>query len=122
MAKGQECSWHGGSRWFWQSVSARQCEFAPPLENACILVLMPQILFLVAFFGKVLAAEYCRTHAIPYLGLCLGFQAMVVDFARNVLKKHNANSTEFDEDSPHPVVIFMPEIDKALKVRDRCEQ
>ena len=64
------------------------------------------------FLGKVLAAEYCRTHGKPYLGVCLGFQAMVVEYARNVLGWVGANSTEFNDESPHPVVVFMPEIDK----------
>ena len=65
------------------------------------------------FLGKVLAAEYCRKNQKPYLGVCLGFQAMVVEYARNVLEWKDANSTEFNEDASHPVVIFMPEIDKA---------
>jgi len=64
------------------------------------------------FLGKTLAANYCRENQKPYLGICLGFQAMVVEYARNVLEWENANSTEFDEKSPHPVVVFMPEIDK----------
>jgi CTP synthase len=65
------------------------------------------------FLGKVLAAEYCRNNQKPFLGVCLGFQAMVVEFARNVLELKDANSTEFNEDATNPVVIFMPEIDKA---------
>jgi len=64
------------------------------------------------FLGKVLAANYCRTNSIPYLGVCLGFQAMVVEYSRNVLEWSDANSTEFDEKTSNPVVIFMPEIDK----------
>ncbi|KAL3799757.1 LOW QUALITY PROTEIN: hypothetical protein HJC23_010407 [Cyclotella cryptica] len=64
------------------------------------------------FLGKVLAAKYCRENSIPYLGVCLGFQAMVVEYSRNILKWEEANSTEFDEETKNPVVIFMPEIDK----------
>jgi CTP synthase len=64
------------------------------------------------FDGKCLAAKYCREHKKPYLGVCLGFQAMVVEYSRNVLGLEGANSTEFDESCPHPVVFFMPEIDK----------
>lgn len=64
------------------------------------------------FEGKMLAANFCRTSGKPYLGVCLGFQAMVVEFSRSVLGWEGANSAEFDEDSAHPVVIFMPEIDK----------
>jgi len=64
------------------------------------------------FDGKVLAAQYCRENNKPYLGVCLGFQAQVVEYCRNVLKLEGANSTEFDENALHPVVFFMPEIDK----------
>ena len=64
------------------------------------------------FDGKVLAAQYCRENKKPYLGVCLGFQAMVVEYSRNVLGLEGANSTEFDESATHPVVFFMPEIDK----------
>ena len=64
------------------------------------------------FLGKTLAAQYCRENNKPYLGVCLGFQAMVVEYCRNVLGLTGANSTEFDESTPHPVVFFMPEIDK----------
>ena len=65
------------------------------------------------FDGKVLAAKYCREHRKPYLGVCLGFQAAIVEYSRNVLNLEGANSTEFDESTPHPVVFFMPEIDKS---------
>ena len=64
------------------------------------------------FEGKILAAQYCRENNKPYLGVCLGFQAVVVEYCRNVLKLEGANSTEFDESAKHPVVFFMPEIDK----------
>mmetsp|Transcript_6044 Transcript_6044/g.9235 ORF Transcript_6044/g.9235 Transcript_6044/m.9235 type:complete len:554 (-) Transcript_6044:276-1937(-) len=64
------------------------------------------------FKGKTLTAEYCRAQNKPYLGVCLGFQAMVVEYSRNVLQWSDANSTEFDENTAHPVVMFMPEIDK----------
>jgi CTP synthase len=63
------------------------------------------------FKGKCLAAEYCRKNKKPYLGICLGFQAMVVEYARNVIGWDDANSAEFDDKTAHPVVIFMPEID-----------
>ena len=61
--------------------------------------------------GKLRAAEYCRTHQKPLLGICLGFQAMVVEYARNVMGLAQADSTECNPDTPHPVVFFMPEID-----------
>jgi len=62
--------------------------------------------------GKILAASYARTNGIPYLGICLGMQIAVVEFARNVLGLDDANSTEFDSATPHPCVVFMPEVSK----------
>lgn len=64
------------------------------------------------FNGKCIAAEWCRKNKKPYLGICLGFQAMVVEYARNVLGWEEATSAEFDENTKYPVVLFMPEIDK----------
>ena len=62
--------------------------------------------------GKILAAEYARTSSTPYLGICLGLQIAIIEFCRNVLKWDGANSTEFNDNTPHPVVIYMPEISK----------
>ena len=62
--------------------------------------------------GKIKAAEYARLNKIPYLGVCLGLQIATIEFCRNVLGMEKANSTEFDENTPHPVVVFMPEISK----------
>ena len=59
--------------------------------------------------GKVDAAEYARTHKIPYLGLCLGMQIAVIEFARHVANMANAHSTEFDTNSPYPVIDLMPD-------------
>ncbi|MFN8411841.1 MAG: gamma-glutamyl-gamma-aminobutyrate hydrolase family protein [Anaerolineales bacterium] len=57
--------------------------------------------------GKVLAARYARENKIPYLGLCLGMQVMCIDFARNVLDLEDANSSEFDRGTEHPVIDLM---------------
>ncbi len=57
--------------------------------------------------GKVKAASFARRMHIPYLGLCLGMQVAVVEFARNVLGLNGANSTEFDPQTPHPVIDLM---------------
>lgn len=57
--------------------------------------------------GKINIANYCRTHNIPYLGLCLGLQVAVISFARNVCWLKTANSTEFNEQTPDPVVAIM---------------
>ncbi len=59
--------------------------------------------------GKVQAAQYARKNRIPYLGLCLGMHLMVVDFAREVLKNDQANSTEFDHSTTAPVIDLMPD-------------
>jgi CTP synthase len=59
------------------------------------------------FEGMIAAAGYAREHNIPCLGLCLGMQAMVVEYARDVLGLTGANSSEFDSQSPHPVIDLM---------------
>jgi CTP synthase len=59
--------------------------------------------------GKIEAARYARETGIPYLGLCLGMQIEVVEFARNVAGLEMANSTEFEQDTPHPVIDIMPD-------------
>jgi CTP synthase len=57
--------------------------------------------------GKVAAASFARTNDLPCLGLCLGMQVMTVEFARNALGLEGANSTEFDPQTPHPVIDLM---------------
>jgi CTP synthase len=59
--------------------------------------------------GKIMAARYAREHLLPYLGLCLGLQCAVIEFARDVLGTEDANSTEFDMFTEHPVIDFMPD-------------
>jgi CTP synthase len=59
--------------------------------------------------GKIEAIRYCREHDVPFLGLCLGFQMAVVEFARNVLDLSGAHSAELAEDTPHPVIDILPE-------------
>ena len=58
--------------------------------------------------GMVSCANYARTKKIPYLGLCLGMQIMVIEYSRNVLKLKDANSSEFDENSNNYVIDFLP--------------
>jgi CTP synthase len=57
--------------------------------------------------GKILAAGYARENKVPYLGLCLGMQVMCIDFARNILGLEEANSSEFDRGTKHPVIDLM---------------
>ncbi len=59
--------------------------------------------------GKIQTAKYAREHDIPYLGICLGMQIAVIEFARNVLRLPRANSKEFDEGSPDCVIDLMPD-------------
>ncbi len=59
--------------------------------------------------GMIKAATYARTNKIPYLGLCLGLQVMVIEFARHVFHSQKANSTEFDPKTPYPVIDLLPE-------------
>src|SRR5205807_4668864 len=59
--------------------------------------------------GKINAARYAREHGIPYLGLCLGMQVATIEFARNVCGIKDANSTEFDKETPDPVISLLEE-------------
>jgi CTP synthase len=59
--------------------------------------------------GKVTAIEYARKHKIPFLGLCLGMQCSIIEWARNVAKLESANSAEFDPKTPNPVINLLPE-------------
>ena len=59
--------------------------------------------------GMILAARYARRNNIPYLGLCLGMQVMVIEFARDVLGTDEVNSTEFEANIEHPVIDLLPE-------------
>ena len=61
------------------------------------------------FEGKIEAIRFAREHRIPYLGICLGLQAAVVEFARNVCGLEKASSTEIDPDSPHPIIGLITE-------------
>ncbi len=59
--------------------------------------------------GKILACNYARTRGIPYLGICLGMQIAIIEFARNVLGLKDANSAEINPDTPYPVIDILPE-------------
>ncbi|MFB6093917.1 MAG: glutamine hydrolyzing CTP synthase [Halanaeroarchaeum sp.] len=59
--------------------------------------------------GKLEAIRHARENDVPYLGLCFGFQLAVIEYARNVLGLEGANSTELDEETPHPVIDLLPE-------------
>ena len=59
--------------------------------------------------GKIDAVQYCRENKVPYLGVCLGMQCAVIEFARNVCGMEGANSWEFNEDTPYAVIDLLPE-------------
>lgn len=59
--------------------------------------------------GKIITAQYCRENNLPYLGICLGMQIAVIEFARHVAGLADANSNEFDSKSPHKVIDFLPD-------------
>lgn len=73
--------------------------------------------------GKIQAANYARVNNVPYLGICLGMQVAYIEFARNVAGMENANSTEFDPDTPFPVVGLITEwldADGSTETRDEA--
>ncbi len=59
--------------------------------------------------GKILAIQYARTHGVPFLGLCLGMQLTIVEYARNVIGYTDAHSVELDPNTTHPVIALMPD-------------
>ena len=59
--------------------------------------------------GKINACRYARTHGVPYLGICLGMQIAIIEFARDVLGMADANSAEIDPSTTHPVIDILPE-------------
>jgi CTP synthase len=63
--------------------------------------------------GKILAAQYAREHRLPYLGICLGMQVATIEYARHKAGLAGANSTEFDPDTPHPVIALIDEWEDA---------
>ena len=72
--------------------------------------------------GKILAVQYARENNVPYLGICLGMQIAVIEYARHVAKMNNANSTEFNAATPYPVVGLVEEwLDASGKVEKRNE-
>ena len=78
------------------------------LANACGIV-VPGGFGRRGVEGMIETARYARKHQVPYLGLCLGMQVMIVEWARNVLGLPQANSSELDPDTPDPVIHIMPD-------------
>jgi CTP synthase len=71
--------------------------------------------------GKIVAAQYAREHGIPYLGICLGMQVATIEYARHMAGLAGANSTEFEPETPHPVIALIDEwqdSDGSIQKRD----
>ncbi len=86
-------------------------------------ILVPGGFGLRGIEGKIATARYARENHVPYLGICLGMQVAVIEFARNVAGLRGANSTEFDRETPHPVFALITEwLDKDGSVELRDEK
>ena len=77
--------------------------------ETCDGILVPGGFGVRGIEGKIEAARFARERGIPYLGICLGMQIAVAEFARNVAGMEGANSTEFDPETPYPVIDLLPE-------------
>jgi CTP synthase len=77
--------------------------------SACDGILIPGGFGVRGIEGKIRAARYAREQRVPFLGICLGMQMAVCDFARHVAGMEGANSTEFDPETPYPVIDLLPE-------------
>jgi CTP synthase len=103
-------AYHGGKielRWVEsERLSDREAEEE---LAACDGILIPGGFGVRGIEGKIAAARYAREHGVPYLGICLGMQIAVADFARHVAGMEGANSTEFDPETPYPVIDLLPE-------------
>jgi CTP synthase len=91
------------------------------LDN-CNGILVPGGFGVRGVEGKIKAVNYARTKKIPYLGICLGMQVAMIEFARNVCNLKDANSTEFDPKTPHPIIALITEwVDSSGAVETRDE-
>ena len=84
-------------------------ENAAEILGGCDGILVPGGFGSRGIEGMITAARYARENGVPYFGICLGMQIAVIEFARHVLGWADANSTEFDEKTAHPVIDLMPE-------------
>ncbi|MFH4268073.1 CTP synthetase, partial [Acinetobacter baumannii] len=73
--------------------------------------------------GKIRAAQYARENNVPYLGICLGMQVALIEYARNVAGMEGAHSTEFNKETKYPVVGLITEwVDESGSVEERTEK
>jgi CTP synthase len=102
-----------------KKIDAEKLEKGAPLEEifaGADAVLIPGGFGSRGVEGMVQAARYARENRLPYLGICLGMQIMVIEYARTVLGLETANSSEFDEKTPHPVVSLLEEQEGLTKL------
>jgi CTP synthase len=112
-----EALYHGGYAAEYQvdivKIAAEDIEKDPEILKTVSGILIPGGFGARGMEGKICAAQYAREHNIPFLGICLGLQCAVIEFARNVCGLTGAHSTEFDEErgvkTEHPVVCLMEE-------------
>jgi CTP synthase len=106
-------------------VDSEALESATPAEAAAMLRELDAILVPGGFGkrgteGKIRAIRHARENGVPYLGICLGMQLATIEFARHVCGLEGANSTEFDPDTPHPVVALITEwLDRTGRIERR---
>ncbi len=107
----EHCSAHLGidTRMHWIDTSELTAASAPRELSDLDAVIVPGGFGQRGVEGKVACVEYVRRHGIPYLGICLGFQVAVIEYARHVLGLTGANSAEFDPACEHPVISELPE-------------
>ena len=105
----------------WLSAEQMEREGAEKMLQGMYGIVVPGGFGYRGIEGKIAAAEYARANNLPYLGLCLGMQCATIAYARHVIGGDDANSTEFDPHTPHPVIDFMPDqldiIDKGGTMR-----
>lgn len=107
----KHASWHNNLSPIVQWIDSKVFEKNP--EKLSLLdqlegIIVPGGFGLSGIHGKIDAIKYAREHSIPYLGLCLGMQLAVVEYAKNVCKLNDANSREVDKKTTHPVIDFIP--------------
>jgi CTP synthase len=113
---------HTGSRAVIEYIDSEriEAEGAASLLNGFDAILVPGGFGRRGVEGKISAIRYARENRIPYLGICLGMQLAVIEFSRHVCGLHGANSTEFDPDTPYPVVGLISEwLDREGRVERR---
>jgi len=101
-----------------QDVEVKGCEVLKGLDA----ILVPGGFGVRGVEGKILTAQYARENKVPYLGICLGMQVALIEYARNVAGLTDAHSTEFNKDTPYPVVGLISEwLDEEGQVEYRSE-